>query len=80
MADTPDDVGDDDVVLTGAGYGSDRGGDSQVCYCEGEHPDWDYHHPSGCAKSASQFKVVSGTNPDDVDVWDEPRGGESHEE
>lgn len=30
------------------------------CYCQGDHPDWDYHHPDGCAKTAQASAMVTG--------------------
>lgn len=31
-----------------------------ACFCEGESPDWKYHSPDGCGKTAQGFALAGG--------------------
>lgn len=44
----------------------------ETCFCAGEHPEWDYHHPTGCGDTAQAFAYVAEVRPHEA--WDEPRG------
>lgn len=64
-----------ECLLDGDGLRADGGdGVSTVaCYCAGDNPDWDYHHPSGCGKTAQAFRHVAEASPDAA--WSDPRTG-----
>lgn len=62
------------MAAVGRGRYADDEDDDGGCYCAGQYPSWDYHHPRGCGKNPHSFRSVSGVEPDEA--WDEPRTGE----
>lgn len=65
----PAPIDPDDADLVGQGGTDSR--PPETCFCEGHYPEWDYHHPDGCAKNAHVFGAVSNADADEA--WDDAR-------